>query len=645
MMSPGNRLAHIAWQACALFLLSLGALAQMQQPSVRAQLGAASISIEESVRLAIVATNIDGELDAAALDADFDVIGRSSSRSVEDINGVRQTSVTWVLELKPRAAGIFTIPAVTVDGIPSDLLTLTVTDAPTGNARDVFVEAELDSERPWVQSQVILTQRVFSGIDIVEGSLGPPSGEDLEVRQLGEDRQYVAERDGREYRVTERRYALFPQRSGVLSVEPIVLSVLVPAEPSRVRGFFSPTRRIERRTAALTLDVQARPDGSSGWWLPASRVELSERQASADGSGAGAAVSTEVRVGEPLTRSVVLSASGVLENQLPVIDAPEVEGLSIYADEPVRLSQVTADGIDASQSLSFAIIPERAGEFELPPVRVGWFDAASGEERTAELPSRRLTVLPAAAGGAASAPADTNAETLAGLGNSPTPDQSALRRDGDNALLPPETAGDEAATGNGSAADVAALPAGTAETVREQAEAAAGSLTLWRLLALLAFLGWAGTALAWLLARHRPPFLRKPVDDAVRDSTRRQRAADLRLARQTLSSAVRDGSAATLARAVLARAALQWPQASPKSLGTLSRRLGPDTVVQARLARLDAVLYGATGAQNQRDLSAFDELPELLEQALANVGADAAQHRPLGSGGTDVAAPGQLPNL
>jgi len=628
-----------------LFLLSLGALAQMQQPSVRAQLGAASISIEESVRLAIVATNIDGELDAAALDADFDVISRSSSRSVEDINGVRQTSVTWVLELKPRAAGIFTIPAVTVDGIPSDLLTLTVTDAPTGNARDVFVEAELDSERPWVQSQVILTQRVFSGIDIVEGSLGPPSGEDLEVRQLGEDRQYVAERDSREYRVTERRYALFPQRSGVLSVEPIVLSVLVPAEPSRVRGFFSPTRRIERRTAALTLDVQARPDGSSGWWLPASRVELSERQASADGSGAGIAVSTEVRVGEPLTRSVVLSASGVLENQLPVIDAPEVEGLSIYADEPVRLSQVTADGIDASQSLSFAIIPERAGEFELPPVRVGWFDAAAGEERTAELPSRSLTVLPAAAGGAASAPADTSAETLAGLGNSPTPEQSALRRDGDSALLPPETVGDEAVTGNGSAADVAALPVGAAETVREQAEAAGGSLTLWRLLALLAVLGWAGTALAWLLARRRSPFLRKPGDDAVRDSTRKQRAAELRLARQTLSSAVRDGSAATLARAVLARAALQWPQASPKSLGSLSRRLGPGTAVQARLARLDALLYGSAGAQNQRDLSAFDELPELLEQALANVGADAAQHRPLGSGGTDVAAPGQLPNL
>lgn len=644
-MSPGNRLAHLAWQTCALFLLSLGALAQMQQPSVRAQLGAASISIEESVRLAIVATNIDGELDAAALDADFDVISRSSSRSVEDINGVRQTSVTWVLELKPRAAGIFTIPAVTVDGIPSDLLTLTVTDAPTGNARDVFVEAELDSERPWVQSQVILTQRVFSGIDIVEGSLGPPSGEDLEVRQLGEDRQYVAERDSREYRVTERRYALFPQRSGVLSVEPIVLSVLVPAEPSRVRGFFSPTRRIERRTAALTLDVQARPDGSSGWWLPASRVELSERQASADGSGAGIAVSTEVRVGEPLTRSVVLSASGVLENQLPVIDAPEVEGLSIYADEPVRLSQVTADGIDASQSLSFAIIPERAGEFELPPVRVGWFDAAAGEERTAELPSRSLTVLPAAAGGAASAPADTSAETLAGLGNSPTPEQSALRRDGDSALLPPETVGDEAVTGNGSAADVAALPVGAAETVREQAEAAGGSLTLWRLLALLAVLGWAGTALAWLLARRRSPFLRKPGDDAVRDSTRKQRAAELRLARQTLSSAVRDGSAATLARAVLARAALQWPQASPKSLGSLSRRLGPGTAVQARLARLDALLYGSAGAQNQRDLSAFDELPELLEQALANVGADAAQHRPLGSGGTDVAAPGQLPNL
>lgn len=639
--------------------LSLGApfsaSGQVQQQSVRAQLGASSISIEESVRLAIVATNIDGELDASALDADFNVTGRSSSRSVETINGIQESTVTWVLELEPRASGIFTIPSVTVDGIPSDLLTLTVTDAPSGSARDVFVEAELDNTRPWVQSQVILTQRVFSGIDIVEGSLGPPKGEGLEVRQIGEDRQYAAERDGREYRVTERRYALFPQRSGVLTVEPMVLSVLVPAEPSRVRGFFSPTRRMERRSPALSLDVQARPDGSSGWWLPASRVELSERQATADGSGASAIVAPEVRIGEPLTRTIVLSASGVLENQLPAIDAPDVPGLSIYADEPARLSQVTPDGVDASQNLSFAIIPERAGEFELPPVQVSWFDVTSGQERTAELPARRLTVLPAVADTAAEeatglagsdgmgAAGDT---TLAGLDSSSGSAPSTRRQDAERALLPPDNAEGGATSGVARPPTADALPAGVAEAIRRQADAVARSRSLWRVVAALALFGWAATALAWFLVRRKSARTQLQRGGTIFESTRLQRAAERRVARRALQDAVREGSASATAKAVLARAALRWPAASPKSLGSLTQRLDPDaTTLKARLTALDAALYSAANASAYDESPGFEDLPDLLEQALGTTDPGEHGRDAQGPGRAEASMAGHLPQL
>ena len=166
------------------------------------------------------------------------------------LNGERRSTVTWVLEIAPREVGVFTVPAVTVGGVESELVTLTVTEAPSGAARDVFVEAVVDTRTPWVQSQVLLTLSVFRAIDIIDGSLGEPAGDGLDVRALGDDTRREEERDGRRYLVVERRFALFPQRSGRLVVEPIALTVSVPTDPTRVRGFFAPTRRLTRRTGS-----------------------------------------------------------------------------------------------------------------------------------------------------------------------------------------------------------------------------------------------------------------------------------------------------------------------------------------------------------------------------------------------------------
>ena len=386
-----------------LFAFATSGVVRAQQGDVSVQLGASSITIQETVRLAIVATGVDGELDTAALEREFDVIGRSSSRDVRILNGERRSTVTWVLELVPRAVGVFTVPAVSVGGVESELLTLTVTEAPSGAKRDVYVEASVDTREPWVQSQVMLTLRVFRAIEIVDGALGEPSGDGLEVRALGGDRRYEAERDGRRYVVDERRFALFPQRSGTLRIEPVTLSVTVPADPTRVRGFFSPTRKLVRRSAAIPLSVRPRPGGTGGWWLPATDVALEETWR--DGAGGDPlGGSGEVRVGEPLTRTLVLRAGGVLDTQLPDLPVPDVDGLAVYADDPVRESAAAGDALAATRTVSLAIIPERAGTFELPAVTLDWFDVDAGRTRTASLPARTLTVRPGDGRGAAARP-------------------------------------------------------------------------------------------------------------------------------------------------------------------------------------------------------------------------------------------------
>ena len=541
-----NRLGR-AW--LGLVLLLAGAASAFAQPAtVHSRLSTGTISIDESVNLIVEASGLDGELDIAVLEEDFEVISRSSSRDVSIVDGERRSTVTWVLELVPREVGVFTVPPVTVGGVEGELLSLTVTEAPTGGERLVFVEAEVDDDTPWVQSQVILTLRVFRAIDIVDGALGEPEGEGLDVRPLGEDRTYTVRRDGRDYVVVERRFALFPQRSGEATIKPVTLSVTVPSDPSRVRGFFSPTRRLTRRTEAIALAVQARPSDFGGWWLPAKEVSITE-----DWPG-----SAEARVGEPLTRTVRVEAQGVLAAQLPDIEPPSVDGLALYADDPVRADTVGSDGVRAAQTLSLAVIPSREGEFELPPVRLEWFDVARGEPRTATLPARSVTVLPGDATSASSPPLTDTASSLDGT-------------DGSEDESPGASSGASAGT------------VGRGETM-----APSESATRWRTIAFGAIAGWMLTVAAFLLQRR--PRSRGASPRTAPPRTPGGTPAE-REARQRLQRAAREADLAAFAKATLARAAVRWPDAPPRNLSALSRRLDPAAGLAAPLAALDAALY------------------------------------------------------
>ena len=577
--------------ALAALCVAAAPLAVAQQGTVRVQLASPTIALGESVRVAIVADGIDGELDASALEREFDVVGRSSSRDVQILNGERRSTVTWVLEIAPREVGVFTVPAVTVGGVESELVTLTVTEAPRGAARDVFVEAVVDTRTPWVQSQVLLTLSVFRAIDIIDGSLGEPAGNGLDVRALGDDTRREEERDGRRYLVVERRFALFPQRSGRLVVEPIALTVSVPTDPTRVRGFFAPTRRLTRRTEAIALDVRPRPDASRGWWLPASDVVLEE--ASRAGAAGG-----EVRVGEPLTRAVRLRASGVLDTQLPELATPDVDGLAIYADDPLRASDVGPDGIESTLTLSLAVIPERPGTFELPPVTLDWFDVEEGRARTASLPARTLTVLPGA-----------NAPAASVTGDPLVPDADAGG-----------TGGESAAGGTAIVAPGGETPQGIGDGRPDDADGRVAAR--WQTLALAALAGWTltGVALVVALRRRRAEPVTGPGVGFARSGSGGS-GATVREARLRVERSVAEGDVPGLASAVLARAAARWPDDPPRSLVALARRVerpgddGDERELARTLARLDAALYGGAPA----DAAALDvaDLPTRLERALA----------------------------
>ena len=608
-LNPGSPLSLAL--SLVLLLLELSTPLMAQQGSVRSELSASTITRDESVTLTVVAEGIDGELDFSALEKDFDVASRSRSRQISTVTGpdnrpLMRSEVTWALELMPRDVGIFTVQAVTVGGLRSQLLTLTVNEVPSGGRRDVFVEATVDSRSPWVQSQVMMSLRVYQAIDIVDGGLSEPSGDALQVQRIGEDSHSREERNGRQYNVTERRFAVFPQKSGTLVIDPVTLSVSVPAEASATRGFFSPTRKLTRRTDPIWLDVQARPPGGAAWLLPASGVTL---------TGSWSAGSAQAIVGQPLTRSIVMRAGGVMDSQLPDISIPAIEGASLYAEEPVRIMGINERGLVAEQSIKWAVIPQREGRLVLPAVTVEWFNTDTGRFETASLPEEVLAVEPSAAI-AQPAPADPlasgDAVPAANAVSTPPP-----------ALLPEPAVS--------SVVSAAMLPEGV---MRSRLTALQQSNDAWRRIALGSLALWVGCLVVYLVWRVR----RRKLGQSVRQQA--QAAYQLVKPLAAVEAACAGEDPAAVRRALLDWSRRRWPARPPLTLHALADRLPPGSA-RERVRELDASLYSRSQG-GEPVMARLRALPAELSHA---IGQDVDDSSGVDRLGADPSASHRLPAL
>lgn len=615
-LNLGSKIAMLIVLAITLFS-PLQTFAQ--QTAVLSELSTDTITRDESVTLTITAIGLDGELDASSLGEDFEVVGRSSSRQIRTVNSsnnqpVTTSVVTWALELLPKDVGVFTVPSVSVRGQKSQLLTLTVNELPTGAKRDVFVEATVDTQSTWVQSQVTMTLRVYQAIDIVDGGLDVPSGADLVVERIGDEDSRESEvLDGRQYSVTVRRFALFPQKSGTTTIDPITLSVTVPADPAKVRGFFSPTRKITRRTAPITLDVQARPPNGSTWWLPARAVQL-ERTWSGDPSAA--------EVDQPLTRSIVLRASGVLESQLPEINIPAIEGLSLYAEQPIQAMGANEAGLVAEQRINWAIIPQRAGELTLPAINVDWFNTQTGKKETAVLPEEIIYVK-------------------ASTSSTGSPGQAADNVQSNNDSFANSTQADAVNSGISNQAPFVdslaftteglALPT---EAMSDQMAALEKTSNTWRTATIAALALWLATVAFFMIRR-----LRQPQDnDGLSRSNHQQRLGPVRSKSRSLysrlsplagvESSCKEGDLSSVQRSLLEWSNKQWSDQAPLTLSALAQKL-PASDAQALIKQLDAALYSKQDDTSNATVTTtvanlLKELPATLKQAITGTDIDNA---------------------
>jgi hypothetical protein len=372
-----------------LLLTTFGAQARLS-----VQTDAQSIHETDSIEIQVTATGMNRDApDFGPIEQDFEILSSRSNSQYRSVNGRVDAWTRWTLNVKPKRAGRLTIPALELDGQRSQPVTVEVKplDAEVRAAIDalVFFELEVTPEPVYVQAQLVLARRLFyaDGAQLYGDMPAAPEISDAIVETLGQASSTTAIRNGRRYGVIEQHYAVFPERSGTLTIPAVSVSgsVRLPLE-------FDMRRRtgVRVQSEIRQVTVLPIPPGypATAPWLPARRVELVEAW------DAG----PELVLGTPVERTLIVRAEGTVASIIPPLEVVLPEAIRGYPDPPnLRDSFITsgaqgAQGLVGTRTESMSLVPGSPGPQRLPPVTLTWFDTASEVVREARIDARSLQV-------------------------------------------------------------------------------------------------------------------------------------------------------------------------------------------------------------------------------------------------------------
>ncbi len=352
--------------------------------------------------------------------ADFelpDVVGASiggggTNQSVSMVNGRTQSSVSHTYYLTITSNDDVTIGPVKVNAgkeecstdpvtikvnstgsgtstntgasQPSDSHTKKTVAGPTGVASggqggkpgdDVFITLEVDKPEVYVGQQIVLTFSYWWRVQPWNNpTYTPPKSEGFWREDLGKERNFNRVVAGRNYSVTQVRYALFPTRSGDLTIEPAELRF-----PGDVFNRFFSSRARSRGPRILRTDPVAvkvlklpspKPAGFSG--VVAEKLDL---RAEVD--------QDSVQVGDPISLKVNLIADGFLKGFQGLTFTPPVGARLHDATESFE-TNIYNDHLVGHVAVEKIIVPQTGGLLNIPPLKLAWFDTASRSYKVAE---------------------------------------------------------------------------------------------------------------------------------------------------------------------------------------------------------------------------------------------------------------------
>ena len=329
------------------------------------------------------------QLDLTPLTEDFDVLGTRTSSQVRSINGQVESWTDYIVTLFPLTEGELTIPPIEINNLQTEpILISVVNEGPRSNQDndELFLEIEVNKEALYVQEQLLFTVKLYYTINGIRNpQFTELEMEDTVIQLIGSPNQYEQIIEGVRYGVYEKRYVIFPQRSGPLEIPDILFRGEVTDGSSNFVFRNLNTRRVTAFIEGITISVNERPVAAQEFdnWLPVTNLSISEEW------------STDLEnlsVGDSITRTITLTADGLDGAVLPPFSPETLDGINVYQD-PASIERTYVDGsIVGTRVESSTLVPVIAGTIEIPEIVIPWWDVSGDELKEAVIAAKTIQV-------------------------------------------------------------------------------------------------------------------------------------------------------------------------------------------------------------------------------------------------------------
>lgn len=361
---------------CLLWFWALPALAV-----VSASVDRTVLFDDETLTLTIRAEApvADQALDLTAISGQFDVVRQGQSTQSRITLGTAQRWREWQLVLRPRQTGNLTIPAFNIGGERTEPIQVEVRNAaarPDGlDEEDVVLNVSLSKDSAYIGEAVTLTIELRYRIQL-QGSFDRLNFGDFESEKIDEV-ETLGQQDGRQYRVYRLVYRLRADQPGRYRIPDIRFNGQYQDGP------FGNPRRLTRAHPGFVVNIQSIPAEypDNAHWLPAQRVSLSDNLPSR----------LSLTANNHLDWSITTETIGLSAADLPNPVANLVEdGFRLYLNSP----EFENDGLRSRRRDLNALVFLEPGEYELPAVRIPWWNLETDQLEYAEIPARMVEIRP-----------------------------------------------------------------------------------------------------------------------------------------------------------------------------------------------------------------------------------------------------------
>lgn len=251
---------------------------------------------------------------------------------------------------------------------------------------DVYIKATVTKVSPFIGEQVILTYRIYTKVPVSNLMIKKQSSfEGFWSKSLMENQQQYKQTteiiDGQEYIVAIiNQFALFPQKTGKLTIEPTEMECTVQLRVQNTRkrsndpfeDFFNDpffNRNVRNvntviKSNPITLNikdlpVEGKPPGFSG--------------VVGDFRITGKIDRTELTANDALTLTYTISGRGGLE----LLNMPDIKlPVDFETFEPKVINNIKANssGISGNKKFEYVTIPRVAGSYAIKPVTLHYFN-------------------------------------------------------------------------------------------------------------------------------------------------------------------------------------------------------------------------------------------------------------------------------